>query len=665
MRKEYIEYMKELPINIYLANIMEYPIHWHDAIEILFVLRGTINLRIETGIYTVEEKEIEIINTNEVHSIKSEEEDNLVLVFNIDPNFFEKYYDDAKDVFFYTNSDIDRVQEGEKYYEFRRYLSILFYEVLSKHHDYKDVVEEQLLEMMYHLLNNFHYLFYEEESLKEDDVQLERYHRIVKYISNNYMNKISLQDLAKREFLTTQYLSYKIKSTFGRSFNDFLNLIRVEESTKLLLDTDKNISEIANEVGFSHVRYFNKHFKLNYKCTPMQYRKKYKVDDEALQKMKKIEYFDLEMALPYLIQYLEEYDRYNYDDKIVKIELDLEKEVEGYLKKPKIIYLGEASNLLEEDNKRILKGVQKDIGFEYGVLDNLFSADMEICHDKKWDFISWNKVEGLINFLKEVGITPIILVDERDEKVLNYFEKYFNQLFGPSEMEKWIIGSKEEIMRQLKLKILEPDSSKLYDRLAMTSYILDNFIKQDTNLVLDLKDKVYEGMDVSNDTFIGGKGIVTSNKLKKPSYYTYQMLSKLGEDILYSGEGYLVTKKDENFQILLYAPLEIKDISLYSNDFFEKGATRKVSINILNMHEDYRITKYELNKRYGSIYDKWIHMGRPARLNRDKLELLDNNVHPDITFYYGNSSTVYNLVTDIKDRGIVLYTFEKVQNESI
>lgn len=663
MRKEYIEYIKDLPINIYLANIMEYPIHWHDAVEILFVLKGSIDLQIETGVYMVKEKEIEIVNTNEVHSIKSNDNNNLVLVFNIDPNFFEKYYDDAKDVFFYTNSDIEGIQEDEKYYVFRRYLAILLYEILSKHHDYEDVIEEQLLAMMYHLLNNFHYLFYEEESLKEDDVQLERYHRIVKYISNNYMNKVSLQDLAQQEFLTSQYLSYKIKSTFGRSFNDFLNLIRVEESTKLLLDTDKTISEIAQEVGFSHVRYYNKHFKLNYKCTPTQYRKKYKVDEKMLEKMKRIKYFDLNLALPHLTQYLEDYDRYNYDDKIIKLDLDLEKEVERYFKKPNIICLGEASKLLEEDNKSILKEVQKDIGFQYGILENLFSIEMNILPFQRLGFINWNRVELLMYFLKEIRITPIILTDNVDEEIVEDFIKYFTKIFGLTEVEEWIMGSKKAIEENLKLEFLEPITNKVYDELTMISYILDNFTNENINLVLDLKDKVHDRMILTNDTFIGGKGIVTCNNLKKPSYYTYQLLSKLGEDILYRGVGYIVTKKDEDFQILLYEPLDKEKLNLYNknNSFFKNGNGKKVSINISNMYEDYKITKYELNNRFGSIYDKWIDLGKPKRLNRDEWKLLNNYVHPDVTFCYGKKSTIYNLLTEIKDMGIVLYNFQKVQ----
>lgn len=86
MRKEHIEYLKDLPINIYLANIMEYPFHWQDCIEILFVLKGSITLGVETETYTLVEKEMEIINPNEVYRIESNDPDNLVL-FGHRPKF--------------------------------------------------------------------------------------------------------------------------------------------------------------------------------------------------------------------------------------------------------------------------------------------------------------------------------------------------------------------------------------------------------------------------------------------------------------------------------------------------------------------------------------------------------------------------------------------------
>ena len=157
--------------------------------------------------------------------------------------------------------------------------------------------------------------------------------------------------------------------------------------------------------------------------------------------------------------------------------------------------------------------------------------------------------------------------------------------------------------------------------------------------------------------------VKASFKTLKTFIFTYQLLSKLGEDILYRGVGYIVTKKDEDFQILLYEPLDKEKLNLYNkkNSFFKNGNGKKVSINISNMYEDYKITKYELNNRFGSIYDKWIDLGKPKRLNRDEWELLNNYVHPDVTFCYGKKSTIYNLLTEIKDMGIVLYNFQKVQ----
>ena len=322
MREEKISYMEDLFLDISLLNIRNYPIHWHDATEIVFVLKGRIDISIGRESYRVEAGQLEIVNHNEVHSIKSDR-DNLVLLLNIDPDFFTRYYEEGREVFFYADSSKKNVQETERYLVLREYIAILYYEYISKFDDYKDILDEKLVAMLYYLLNNFHYLFYEEESLREDEFELERYHRLVNYISNNYMNKISLQELADQEFLNSQYLSSKLKSTFGYGFNDFLNLTRVEKSIKLLLNTEKTISEISDDMGFSHVRYYNKHFKIHYGLSPMEYRQRYKLREEDLEREKDIEELDIKEALDYLKGYLEDYERYEHDDRIHKFDIDI------------------------------------------------------------------------------------------------------------------------------------------------------------------------------------------------------------------------------------------------------------------------------------------------------------------------------------------------------
>ena len=658
MRKEYIEYMKDLPINIYLANIMEYPIHWQDSIEILFVLKGTIDVGIETEVYTLHEREIEIINANEVYSIKSDDKDNLVLILNIDPNFFERYYDDAKEVFFYTDSSEEGNQEGEKYHLLRKYISILLYEAVSKIDDYEDKIEENLLEMMYHLLNNFHYLFYEEESLKEDEVQLERYHRIIKYLSNNYMNKVSLQEIAEKEFLSSQYLSYKIKETFGHGFNDFLNQIRVEESTKLLLDTDKNISEISEEVGFSHVRYYNKHFKIHYNCTPMQYRKNNDFSEEDLEKMRRITYYGIGDAIDYLKHLLEDYERYDYDNKIVKIYIDLDREPQSEFNTPDLIDLGDISLLLEEENRRILEEIQGEIGFKYCIVNKLFSDDMDIYKGKNNRFINWTRVENILYFLRELKLTPIIVTDRVEKHIKEEFLNYFSNIFG-EEVEKWLTTSKEDLNPYFPKDIISP----VQDTLSMVPYIFYNYIHLKNRIVLNMVDEISKETVLDNETFFGGSGIITSNYLKKPSYYGYMLLSLLGNELLYKGDGYIATRSAKGYQILLYNPIELDEETIYGNLEMEKIKERKVSLNLLNMEGDYQITKYELNKHFGSVYDKWVSLGKPERLEDEHWELLKEFVHPNISFHYGKKSIVYNSVSTVKPYGAILFLLNSVQNE--
>lgn len=655
MRREYVEYLKDLPINISLANIMEYPLHWQDSIELLFVLRGSIEIGIENEVYILKEREIDIINSNEVYRIKSDDPDNMVLIINIDPNFFEKYYDDAKEIFFYTKSPDVSEQEGERYDELRKFVSIIFYEAVSKLDDYEDEIEDRLLEMMYHLLNNFHYLFYEEESLREDEVLLERYHRIVKYLSNNYMNKVSLQYIADKEFLSSQYLSFKIKDTFGHGFNEFLNQIRVEESVKLLLDTDKNISEIAEDVGFSHVRYYNKHFKLQYNTTPMQYRKNNKVSDETLEKMKKINYLDIKEAIPFLTNYLSEYERFEYENRIIKLDVDLDTETIMEFEKPDLIDLGDISLLLEEENRRILEEIQGEIGFKYCIINRLFSSDMDIFRGKNERFINWTRVENILDFIRKLKLKPIINSKGIEKHIIEDFIENFTAIYE-EDVEQWLNVDLES----LNPSYVKVDLNPVYDTIEMIPYIIHNYTHLGNRIVLNMIDEITKDIELSNDTFFGGSGLYTSNYLNKPSYYALMLLSQLGDEVIYRGEGYIVTKSEKGYQILLYNPIEVDPEWIYDNSPKDKIKERTISINIYNMKGDFQITRFDLNRDHGSVYDKWTYLGRPERIDNNHWDLLKEYVHPRISFYHGKKSIVFNVLTTVKPNGTVLFLLNSV-----
>lgn len=96
--------------------------------------------------------------------------------------------------------------------------------------------------------------------------------KAVQYISQNYTSNITLEDVAEYVHLNPAYFSTLFKQSSGSTFKEYLNMVRIEESKRLLLNTDYTIIDIAIAVGFEDQSYFSKVFKKFTGLTPKQYR---------------------------------------------------------------------------------------------------------------------------------------------------------------------------------------------------------------------------------------------------------------------------------------------------------------------------------------------------------------------------------------------------------
>lgn len=693
MPKEFIDYPNDFPIKVELINIKRYPIHWHDDMEIIYVLKGSINVTIETETHRINKGEIEIINPYEAHSIKTITPNNEVLLFKINTSFFNRYYN-IENMFFYTDFSMPGAQKDEKYEILREYLSILLCELTQKGDDYEDVVEETLVDLLYHLINNFHYLIYDEEDLKVNEVQFERYDRIIKYIYSNYNSKISIQDVARMEFLSSQYLSNEMKNKVGYSFNDFVNLTRVEEAIKLLLDTDKTISEISEELGFSHTRYFNKHFKKHYKCTPMQYRKKYKLDEATYESLKQFEKLNVKDALQELIYYLEDYPRFNYEGKIIRIHADLSQDGKDLEKIwYDIINLGSGKEVLKGKHYKLVQEFQKYVHCEYGLVQYIFSQDMNVFLKEEDKFFNWYEVRQLFEFLYKIELTPAILIDDSIKNkdffmsLLKDFIDYFSDFFGENEIKKWRFYIDTDLSKDyidgIKdiLEDFEEDNilywnmnyntvNLIYDTAYMIPYIINKYLNEKSNVIfLTLFDEIYGGEYINNELFYGGSGIISRQGIKKPSYYSYYLLSKLGSEVIDEGEGYIITREDDEIEILLYTYTdELKDLislkDLYKKRGLKNTVEKKFSINLAGLQDNYKVITYKIDEKKGSSYNNWLSLGKPKRIDEYEREILLKTSFPNIKLGFTRKTPVYNIVSRIEGYGAILITLQKVQKTS-
>lgn len=96
--------------------------------------------------------------------------------------------------------------------------------------------------------------------------------KAIRYISKNFPQNLTLDMVAEHVHLNPAYFSTLFKQSTGSTFKEYLNMVRVEESKRLLANTDYSIIDIALATGFEDQSYFSKVFKKYTGLTPKQYR---------------------------------------------------------------------------------------------------------------------------------------------------------------------------------------------------------------------------------------------------------------------------------------------------------------------------------------------------------------------------------------------------------
>ncbi|TLS51259.1 response regulator [Paenibacillus antri] len=102
-------------------------------------------------------------------------------------------------------------------------------------------------------------------------------HKITEYVKERLDQKITLNEVAAHFGFTPNYLGHLFKAETNQLFSDFLNELRMKRVCELLQDPTKKIYEIADQVGYKNIIYFNRQFKQYAGVSPGEYRKKNKM----------------------------------------------------------------------------------------------------------------------------------------------------------------------------------------------------------------------------------------------------------------------------------------------------------------------------------------------------------------------------------------------------
>ena len=108
-----------------------------------------------------------------------------------------------------------------------------------------------------------------------DKIQIDlRVQEVLRIFSENLKESHTLESLSRQVSLSPSRLSHLFREQVGNSIIATLLSMRLRQAARLLEFTDRSISEIAGDVGFSSPFYFTKQFTAFYGMNPRAFRKK-------------------------------------------------------------------------------------------------------------------------------------------------------------------------------------------------------------------------------------------------------------------------------------------------------------------------------------------------------------------------------------------------------
>ncbi len=95
------------------------------------------------------------------------------------------------------------------------------------------------------------------------------------YIESNFASNITLEEAAGNIHFSVSHFSRVFHAQLGVSFSDYVSSVRLKHAKDLLINSDKSITEIALESGYTNGDYFSAQFKKKTGITPSAFRKNY------------------------------------------------------------------------------------------------------------------------------------------------------------------------------------------------------------------------------------------------------------------------------------------------------------------------------------------------------------------------------------------------------
>jgi len=244
--------------------------HWHNSLEIVYMLEGSMTVTFENRKVTILPEEFIIVNSGTIHGVTSQK--NRALVLQIPSTVFEKYVRNI-DLFYFT---VDMHPQNDIEITKLNRLKNIFHDMYEVYDIQPEAYllrfNSSLYEMLFTLIHSYSYKLAQKQ-INKNNKYLNRLKEITAFLNTYHNEQITVYQVADKFGYNPDYLSRFFKKYIGLTIIDYLYEIRINYVYQDLVDTDLNINEIFEDHGCSNYRVAMKFFKSRYGCTPKEKRK--------------------------------------------------------------------------------------------------------------------------------------------------------------------------------------------------------------------------------------------------------------------------------------------------------------------------------------------------------------------------------------------------------
>jgi len=256
---EVLAYPKLNHVRASIVHIINRNTHVHRALELGLVLEGDAIVRVDERIFPIQKGSLFFFNANEPHQIQASSQAGIKVAYlQVASSFCSEYLSCFRNLELQEN-DLTGTLPPQYLDELTRLMVQALTDYMAEDSDLYALRCVCSICLLYsRLLTVAPYRQMTEAAYLARNKKMARLSRITEYIDNNYSEKITLEQLAKQESVTTTYLSHFIHDNLHMTFQEYVSSVRFERALKLLRDTSMCMTDVSVVSGFSDVKYLSR-----------------------------------------------------------------------------------------------------------------------------------------------------------------------------------------------------------------------------------------------------------------------------------------------------------------------------------------------------------------------------------------------------------------------